>query len=97
VDFVVLPAKTLRGGEGQSPLAASSELRHATESTYLCDSQGPPLLLPQQLQSAFRRVVVVLGDSLEHSLGQLYMTVLVVAVAVPVRRKARFALVGDGL
>ena len=51
----------------------------------LCDAQTSPLVFPQQLEGASRAVKVVLGDSLEHLLGELDVAVLVVIVVVPVR------------
>lgn len=34
---------------------------------HLGDADRTPLILPQQLQRALRRVVVVFGDGLQHS------------------------------
>lgn len=48
----------------------------------LCDAQTSPLVFPQQLESASCAVEVVFGDSLEHLLGQLDVTVFVVVVVV---------------
>lgn len=48
----------------------------------LCDTNSAPLVLPKQLQSAVRGIVVVLGDRLEHRFGQLDMPVLILAVRV---------------
>lgn len=60
----------------------------------LGDAEPSPLILPQQLERASRSVEVVLGDGLEHLLGQLHVAVFVVVVVVPVRRK-RGALVRE--
>ena len=49
----------------------------------LCDAQTSPLVFPQQLEGASRAVKVVLGDGLEHLLGELNVTVLVVIIVVP--------------
>ena len=51
----------------------------------LCDAQTSPFVFPQQLEGASRAVKVVLGDGLEHLLGELDVTVLVVIVVVPAR------------
>ena len=51
----------------------------------LCDAQASPLVFPQQLEGASRAVKVVLGDGLEHLLGELNVTVLVVIIVVPAR------------
>lgn len=51
----------------------------------LGDPQTPPLLLVKDLQSLGVRVLeVVLGDSLEHILGEHDVAVLVVLVGIPV-------------
>jgi hypothetical protein len=49
----------------------------------LCDAQASPLVFPKQLEGAARAVEVVFGNGLEHLLGQLYVTVLVVVIVVP--------------
>lgn len=49
----------------------------------LCDAQTSPLVFPQQLEGASRAVKVVLGNGLEHLLGELNVTVLVVIIVVP--------------
>lgn len=51
----------------------------------LCDAQASPLVFPQQLEGASRAVKVVLGDGLEHLLGELDVAVLVVIIVVPAR------------
>lgn len=48
----------------------------------LCDAQSSPLVFPQQLQCASGAIEVVLGYRLEHLLGQLNVTVLVVVVVI---------------
>jgi hypothetical protein len=52
----------------------------------LCDTQTSPLVFPQQLEGASRAVEVVLGNGLEHLLGELDVAVLVVIIVVPARR-----------
>lgn len=51
----------------------------------LRDAQASPLVFPQQLERASGAVEVVLGDRLEHLLGELHVAVFVVVVIVPVR------------
>lgn len=51
-------------------------------STYLCDAESSPFVLPEQLQGSLLRVVVILGYRLEHCLGELDMSVLVFAIGV---------------
>jgi len=50
----------------------------------LRDPKASPLVLPQQLQGASRAVEVVLGNCLEHRLGELDVAVFVVVIVVPV-------------
>jgi hypothetical protein len=49
----------------------------------LRDAQTSPLVFPQQLQGASRAVEVVLGDGLEHRLGELDVAVFVLVIVVP--------------
>lgn len=53
----------------------------------LCDAQASPLVFPQQLEGASRAIKVVLGDGLEHLLGELDVAVLVVVIVVPARTR----------
>jgi hypothetical protein len=53
--------------------------------SYLGDAERSPFLLPQQLQCVPRGVEVVLGDDLEHLLGELHVTVLVRVVGVSIQ------------
>ena len=50
--------------------------------TYLGNTQCAPLVLPQKLQGALGRVMVILGDGLKHGLGKLHMTVFVYTVGI---------------
>jgi hypothetical protein len=52
------------------------------KSAHLSYAKRTPLVLPQQLQRALGRIVVVLGDRLEHRLWQLDVAVLVFAIGV---------------
>jgi len=47
-------------------------------------AEGTPLLLPQQLESSAAAVKVLLGDSFEHVLGQLDVSVFVFFVRVSI-------------
>jgi hypothetical protein len=62
----------------------------------LRDPKASPLVLPQQLQGASRAVEVVLGDGLEHRLGELDVAVFVVVIVVPVCAHIVSALLGRG-
>lgn len=55
----------------------------------LCDAQSSPLVFPQQLQCASGAIEVVLGYRLEHLLGQLNVTVLVMVVVISVKQSSR--------
>lgn len=55
----------------------------------LCDAQSSPLVFPQQLQCASGAIEVVLGYRLEHLLGQLNVTVLVMVVIISVKQSSR--------
>lgn len=50
---------------------------------YLSDSKAAPFLLPEQFQSSFGSIEIFLGDLLEHVLGQLHVSVLVLVVGIP--------------
>lgn len=56
---------------------------------HLCNAHGSPFLLPQELQSAFRLIVVVGGNGLEHSLGQLDVAVLVFTIGIAIGTSGR--------
>lgn len=58
--LVVFPAKTLLQLAYEEPEACS---------TYLCDAQTPPLILPKEFQSTLCLIKVIPGYDLEHSLG----------------------------
>lgn len=54
-------------------------------ASHLCNTKRSPLLLPQQLQRALLWIMVILWNCLEHVLGKLDMSVLILAVVVPIR------------
>ena len=62
----------------------------------LRDAETSPFIFPQQLQRASRAVKVVLGDGLEHGLGELDVTVFVVVIVVPVGEQYCQNSVGEG-
>ena len=54
----------------------------AIECAYLGDTETSPFLLPQQFQRTASAVKVLLGNGLEHLLGELHVSVFVVVVRV---------------
>lgn len=74
--LVVLPAEALFSCQIELFVVARTQI------AYLSNAKSSPFFLPQQLECASRAVKVLLGYHLEHLLGELYMSVLVVVVRV---------------
>jgi hypothetical protein len=76
MDFVVLPAKTLK------MLSAFLSSGSHSKGSDLCDAHRPPFLLPQELQCALGLVVVLGGNNLEHRLRELHVPILELTVGI---------------
>ena len=59
-----------------------ASLKHGFDVAYLGDSNRSPLCLPEQLQGALALVMVLFWDGLQHSLGQLDVSVFILVVGV---------------
>lgn len=77
MDLVMLPSQTLSNRQH----LVDGKLRRIP--SYLSYAKATPFLLPEQFQSSFGSIKVFLGDLLEHVLGQLHVSVLVLAVGIP--------------
>lgn len=91
MDLVVFPPQALcvRRALAKSAFQKTRTIR----MTYLSNTDGAPFVLPQQLQCSVGRIVVILRNGLQHGLGELDVSVLVLAVRVA----GKALLVTDGI
>jgi len=75
--FIVLPSETLN-----IELVCLFSLCSSIIFAHLCDSDGTPFLLPEQLQGSGRLIMILFGDCFEHGLWELDMTVFKVIIGV---------------
>lgn len=79
VHLVMLPSQALRALLELEPV-------HILKlcSTYLCNTQSSPFLLPKQFQSPLGAVKVVCGDFFEHILWELHMAIFEFVIVVSI-------------